>query len=208
MEIKELRSENQVLRADVDRLNFEVERLRNGVNTASSCNDEIPGNDNSEEETIQNKERNAISESDVNQIRQRISPEPIAFYAYMSKNEVNPSNHHSLIFDVVKTNLGGGYNEYSGMFTAPSAGVYVFTWTIYSGTHGETAFQIYVNHDVVDSTWGETDGVNNYDSDSGTMVVSLNAHDNVYMRSAMTCTTSIISMSYHTRTSFAGWKLN
>lgn len=57
----------------------------------------------------------------------RIAPETVAFHAYMSQNEPNPSLHHALIFEVVKTNVGCGHDELSGMFTAPSPGVYVFT---------------------------------------------------------------------------------
>ncbi|XP_048736469.2 uncharacterized protein LOC125651760 [Ostrea edulis] len=208
-EIKELRSENRVLRADMDNLNAEIERLRNGLNSSPCHDDEIRQNNNSEDETIQSKQLNMMSESGVERIRHtRISPEPVAFYAYMSSNEPNPSLHRSLIFDVVKTNLGGGYNKYSGMFTAPSPGVYVLTWTIYTGNHGITEFEIYINHDVVDGTFGETDDNQNYfDSDSGTMAVWLNAHDNVYIRSTILCTTYVAS-EVHARTSFAGWKLN
>ena len=53
-----------------------------------------------------------------------------------------------VIFDVVKTNVGGEYDE----FTAPSPGVYVFTWIIYTGNYGQSRFHIYVNHDVFDTT--------------------------------------------------------
>jgi hypothetical protein len=35
----------------------------------------------------------------------------VAFYAYLGKNEINIGLHHSLIFDVVITNLGNGYNK-------------------------------------------------------------------------------------------------
>jgi cell division protein FtsB len=207
-EIKELRSENQVLRADVDRLNVEVDRLRHGLDTAPSHDDEIPGNGIGKE-MIQNKQFNIISESDLKRIRHtRASPEPIAFYAYMSANEPNPSLHHPLIFDVVKTNLGAGYDDFSGMFTAPSAGVYVFSWTVYTGLRGDTSFAVYVNHDIVGGTFGDTDEALDSDSDSGTMVVSLNARDHVYMRSSRTSSTNVLSMVYSLRTSFAGWKLN
>lgn len=141
----------------------------------------------------------------------RLSPEPasaVAFYAYMSASEPNPSLHHALIFNEVKTNVGGGYNQFSGMFSAPSSGLYVFTWTIYTGNHGQTGFSIYVNHDVVGATFGETDNnQNDFDSDSGSMVVSLNAHDNVYIRSSMACSTNVIS-DVSRRTTFVGWKLN
>ncbi|XP_062603240.1 complement C1q-like protein 4 [Saccostrea cucullata] len=134
---------------------------------------------------------------------------PVAFYAYMSKSEQNPSNHHMIIFDVIKSNFGGGYNGHSGTFTAPVAGIYVFTWTIYTGDHGRCEYGIYVNDDILSSTFGETDDVGaDYDSDSGTIVVALNAHDDVYIRSLMACTTFIESIRWYTRTSFAGWKLD
>lgn len=94
------------------------------------------------------------------------------------------------------------------MFSAPSSGLYVFTWTIYTGNHGQTGFYIYVNHEVLGATWGETDGVaRDFDSDSGSMVVSLNANDNVYIRSARACSTYVVS-DEGARTSFAGWRLN
>lgn len=134
---------------------------------------------------------------------------PVAFYAYMSTSENAPSNHHTLIFDVIKTNIGGGYNKHSGMFSAPVAGVYVLTWTIYSGDNGKTAFGIFVNDDMVCSTFGETNDVDyDYDSDTGVIVVSLNQYDDVFIRSIMTCSTDIVSFAWNTRTTFAGWKLD
>ena len=139
----------------------------------------------------------------------RIPPETVAFYAYMSQNEPNRSLHKALIFDVVKTNVRGGYDELSGMFTAPSPWVYVSTWTIYTGNYGQTRFHIYVNHDVFDTTYGETDNNHSdYDSDSGSMAVSLNARDNVYFRSAMSCTTFVHSNNYFARSTYLNSMLN
>lgn len=139
----------------------------------------------------------------------RLTSTPVAFYAYMSASQNPPSIHHTLIFDVIKTNIGGGYKKHSGMFSAPVAGVYVLTWTIYSGDHGKTAFGIYVNDDMVCSTFGETDDDNgDYDSDTGVIVVSLNQYDDVFIRSIITCSTTIASFTWNTRTTFAGWKLD
>jgi hypothetical protein len=114
-----------------------------------------------------------------------------------------------LVFDTIKTNLGGGYNRNSRAFSTPSAGVYVFTWTIYTGDDGKTAFALYVNDAIVGSTFGETDDDHgDYDSDSGTVVVSLSQNDDVYMRSIRDCSTYIPSNSvWRARTTFAGWKL-
>lgn len=57
----------------------------------------------------------------------------VAFFGYMSNGE--PGKHQILVFDVVKTNVGLGLNQHSGMFTAQINGVYVFTWTVVSGKH-------------------------------------------------------------------------
>lgn len=215
-EIQDLKTENQVLRNDLAKLKTEIEKVKAGddvselgENFTVSENEEIQIRNNSVNLKTLIRNADAVAKSAMENIRMsRLAPEPVAFYAYMSNNEPNPSLHHAIIFDVVKTNVGGGYNEFSGMFTAPSSGIFVFTWTIYTGSHGQTKFHIFVNHDVFGSTFSETDNnPEDFDSDSGSMVVSLNAHDHVYMRSAMTCSTNIISSSDYARTTFAGWKI-
>lgn len=112
-----------------------------------------------------------------------------------------------LISDDIKSTVGDGYNQFSEMFSAPNGGLQVFTLTIYTGNHGDTGFYIYVNYDVLEGTFAETDNnQNDFESDSGSMVVSLNAY-NVNTRSSMACNTYIIS-DMKRRTSFPGWRLN
>ncbi|CAC5367220.1 unnamed protein product [Mytilus coruscus] len=137
-------------------------------------------------------------------------PQIVAFSAYMSKTEDNPSSHHTLVFDIAQTNIGNAYNKYTGSFVAPVAGVYVFALTIYSGDNGKTFFNILVNNSVYGGTYGETDHVCcDTDSDSGTLVVSLNQGDTVYIRSFRQANTQIRSNdTYGSKTTFAGWKLN
>lgn len=216
-EIKLLRNENRVLRADVKKMAVEIDNLKNRDTHMPKNSEEftISQNDSIKEDNSSNKLITKITteivspKTDMKHSRNpRLSPELVGFYAYMSNAEPSPSVHHTLIFDEVKTNAGGGYNQFSGMFTAPSSGLYVFTWTIYTGNHGQTGFYIYVNHEVLGATWGETDGVaRDFDSDSGSIVVSLNANDNVYIRSARACSTYVVS-DEGARTSFAGWRLN
>ena len=63
-------------------------------------------------------------------LNRRETSQPIAFYAYMSYDEVNPTRHHTLIFDVVKTNDGNGHNKFSGLFNASVSGLYSLTCSI------------------------------------------------------------------------------
>lgn len=216
-EIIALRDENRALRGDVRKMAVEIDtlknrdnpRLKNSEEFTIARDDDIKGNNSSDKMITRIVSDQVTLKGEMERHRSmRLSPEPVAFYAYMSASEPNPSLHHALVFDVIKTNVGGGYNQLSGMFSAPSSGLYVFTWTIYTGDHGQTDFRIYVNHDEVVGTWGETDNnQHDNDSDSGSMVVSLNAHDNVYIRSSMACTTYVISNAGAT-TTFAGWRLN
>lgn len=133
--------------------------------------------------------------------------EPVAFYAYMSKSEPTPSNHHSLIFDVLKTNLGNGYNKFSGTFVAPYAGAYVFTWTINTNPHGAHFINLMVNNAIVGGTLTDTQDANDYDSDSNTAVVVLSQGDSVSLRTTGASDRAEIYADMHAVTSFAGWRL-
>ncbi|CAC5387868.1 unnamed protein product [Mytilus coruscus] len=131
----------------------------------------------------------------------------VAFYAYMSKDNPSLSKHNRLVFDVIKINIGNGYQNNTGVFVAPSSGTYVFAWTLYTGNHGATYYDLMVNGKEYGSTLGETDDVNgNFDSDSRTVVVSLDTGDSVYFRSIVQ-TTALILGRRSAKTSFSGWKL-
>lgn len=95
----------------------------------------------------------------------------------MSANEPNPSFHHTLISDYVKSTVGNGYNQFSGMFSAPNGDFKCLHGQYTQGIMEISVFfYIYVNYDVLEGTFGETDNnQNNFESDSWSMVVSLNA---------------------------------
>ena len=132
----------------------------------------------------------------------------MAFFAYMSQDLNSPSVAHILIFDMTPTDIGNHYNKYSGMFTAPRSGTYVFTWTIYCSVGGYVYEQLMVNAEVLDSSNCNADGAGWHRSISGTAVAQINQGDIVYVRTHPTSLNkgSILSSSSH-RSSFAGWLL-
>ncbi|CAC5403588.1 unnamed protein product [Mytilus coruscus] len=131
-----------------------------------------------------------------------------AFYAYMSTNEASPGPHHTLIFNSVITNVGNAYNQYSGIFTVPSTGMYVLSYTITAYTSSYIPVEIVKNAGVIGSLL--TKAYSNYKhSVSSTVVVNMNAGDVCYVRtsgSGATPSGSIYSGT-EARTSFTGWRI-
>ncbi|XP_062593230.1 uncharacterized protein LOC134254713 [Saccostrea cucullata] len=137
-----------------------------------------------------------------------VSDSPVAFYAYLSANEKVPGPHHILTFDYAKTNIGGAYNHFNGMFTAPTDGIYAFSWSIYC-TYRSWAFtEIVVNSDAVGSSLADSIGANADDTSTGFVILELTHSDVVYIRTNPdVATTYDIVSEGRFRTSFSGWKL-
>ncbi|XP_048762395.2 uncharacterized protein LOC125670973 [Ostrea edulis] len=132
----------------------------------------------------------------------------VAFYAYMS-SDLQPGIHHTIPFDVVKTNDGNGYHHSSGVFIAPVSGVYVFTWTIRMTLESEHSTELVVNDVVYGAIFMRTHTPEDQNV-SGTVVVHVNQNDDVYIRTHVSYPYNAgnIRSDQYSRTSFAGWKLN
>ncbi|XP_063415957.1 complement C1q-like protein 2 [Mytilus trossulus] len=138
-------------------------------------------------------------------------PEPriTAFYAYMSNIDANPGKGHTLKFDVIKTNINGGYNPFSGIFTVPVDGVYVFTFNLrlYSGVYG--AYEIIKNAEVEGAAVGIITGTSTQLQVTETIVFSADKGDIVYVRTHPTLTqTGGVWTNEHGRSMFAGWLIS
>ncbi|XP_062609701.1 uncharacterized protein LOC134271521 isoform X2 [Saccostrea cucullata] len=134
--------------------------------------------------------------------------EVVAFYAYMSHNEISNSPHHILVFDHVITNSRGSYNPYIGVFTAPEHGFYVFSWTV-ACTSGSYAYtEIIKNSDsvgqiIVNSLANILD-----QTSTGMVTTELNVNDVVHIQThKKSGAKGTIISSDSMRTSFTGWKL-
>ena len=59
-----------------------------------------------------------------------VAKQIIAFNAYISKHlTLHRDTPVNVVYDAVYYNYGNAYNTHSGFFTAPSGGLYVFTWS-------------------------------------------------------------------------------
>ena len=129
----------------------------------------------------------------------------VSFYAQLSHDLSSIGNFQPIVFDVVTTNNGNGYNKADGIFTAPTSGTYVFSWTAANLDRSHMQTELVVNAKVFGFTWSDA-----YDHDdiavaSNTVVINLNQSDTVWIRSG----------SYHTGTitgrylsTFSGWLLH
>ncbi|XP_062570310.1 cerebellin-1-like [Saccostrea cucullata] len=134
----------------------------------------------------------------------------VAFSAYMSDHEPEPSPHHTFIFDSVLTNVGHGNNKHSGIFTAPHTGIYVFAWTVYCDPHGYIFSQIAINSNLVGASFTDAYDSTYTQTSNGLIVVEINEGDTVFIRTHPTNSNKgrITSNPVEHRTSFSGWKIN
>ncbi|KAK3086335.1 hypothetical protein FSP39_017010 [Pinctada imbricata] len=132
---------------------------------------------------------------------------PLAFYAFLSSDEVNPSRHHTLVFDYVKTNTASAYNKFTGAFTVPSQGLYVFTTTVY--VQGFMPIDIIVNNDAVTTIYPDSGRLGPWISATGIAVVNVNVGDIVLVRtrSDHSPVGTIKSSKVVGLSSFSGWMI-
>ena len=125
----------------------------------------------------------------------------------MSSNDINPGKHHTLIFDVVKTNAGNGYNKISGWFTAPVSGLYALACSISMKGYREFAsYDIIKNAEIVGAFFVDIDNLPVYRSHSMTVIVSLQVGDVLFVRtSSIHMPQGNIVSDDVNRSSVAGW---
>jgi hypothetical protein len=126
------------------------------------------------------------------------------------------NDHQTIIMDVAVRNIGNGYSTSTGIFTAPIAGVYLFTANIrYDGA----ASGGYVRTMIINagtgspdtSPWNDYNGTfsaidgsghsTNYQTISCTAIMYCNANDKVYLQGGHN---SDSALSVHTESQYSG----
>ena len=126
----------------------------------------------------------------------------VAFNAYINKHlTFHTYTAANVVYDAVLYNYGNAYNTQSGYFTAPSDGLYVFTWTSVVAPKKIFDTQIMVN--------GQRNGLANcnnignpgYENCANTVPLVLKTGDKVNIQ---TTTANYLLMYW---SSFKGWKV-
>ncbi|KAK3105058.1 hypothetical protein FSP39_016358 [Pinctada imbricata] len=104
---------------------------------------------------------------------------------------------------MVITNRGGAYDSNTGIFTCPSPGAYVFTWSSMSGRDSEEC-AVYIVHNGVKLMESDSDNEGNhqYEVASNTITLVLVKGDRVWIQ-----TTHGNNCMGYPYTGFSGWKI-
>ena len=135
----------------------------------------------------------------------------VAFYGYMSKSSApNLSPHHPIVYDLVLTNKGNGYNKGDGIFIAPTTGVYAFHISVCVINGPEipwACLEITRNGNALGSTFEEgTVSGSGYHCSSTLVISDVDVGDHIFIRTQRATRGPIFSGDIG-RTSFSGWLL-
>lgn len=111
----------------------------------------------------------------------------------------NPGSGHTIIYDVVMTNYGGGYNGHTGVYTVPIDGLYSFTWITRVQCSSAYTSELHVNNKIAGSVYIYC-GSN---SNAGNAVIEVRKGDSVFVRTL--AGSGIIRSNTQGRTSFSGF---
>ena len=126
----------------------------------------------------------------------------VAFTASASVNHGDWQNT-KVVYDKVITNIGSGYSPQTGIFTCPSDGEYVFTWSMMSGSSSSYNCNAYIYRNGARSL--ETysyESSSGYEVASNTVVFHLSMGDKVWIQ-----TSDCDYFQGYPYTAFSGWKL-
>ncbi|KAM3590300.1 uncharacterized protein V6R79_007172 [Siganus canaliculatus] len=121
-----------------------------------------------------------------NQIRELKDKEhtPVVFTAAAGGDTViGPfTSHTTLVSSVVKTNIGNAYNPATGIFTAPVAGIYYFTFFYNAGGSDIVSLELMKNNEIIVSIHEYKSSADSDDSGGNAAFMQLQQGDQVFVR--------------------------
>merc|ERR1712156_146725 len=102
----------------------------------------------------------------------------VAFSAGLSHHEYLQANT-KVKYDTIFTNVGGGYDSTTGIFTCPTPGLYVFQFHALSHSTSQMWLELHHNYNYVASIYGHVD--NDYAAGGNSVILRLAKNDQVYI---------------------------
>jgi hypothetical protein len=122
-------------------------------------------------------------------------PEHVAFHAVAYSS----TSSNIIIFDHVITNIGGWYDNATGVFTVPTPGLYVISWTI--ETYGRLTEAVLLVNEKQEGLSRAHERSSRYDTTTSFAVLNLTVNDKVSVK-------VILGRAEARHTIFSGWKIN
>ncbi|XP_036968467.1 complement C1q-like protein 4 [Acanthopagrus latus] len=91
-------------------------------------------------------------------------------------------NDTTLAYNKVYTNIGDAYNSCTGVFTAPVAGVYYFTFFYHAGGHHASKLELFKNCEMIVRSSDHQSGADTADNGGNAVILELQQGDKVYVR--------------------------
>ncbi|XP_029931562.1 complement C1q-like protein 3 [Myripristis murdjan] len=104
----------------------------------------------------------------------------VAFSAALDRNTGPDAGDNILVYRTVITNIGNAYNNNTGIFTAPVAGVYFFTLFFRAGQENTSTLMLFKNNMAVVTT-GDYSVANGADDGGNGVTLQLQQGDQVYV---------------------------
>ncbi|KAK3091437.1 hypothetical protein FSP39_019866, partial [Pinctada imbricata] len=139
----------------------------------------------------------------------------IAFFAYISKDLVDPAQGSTIIFDVAKTNDGGAYDPVHGVFQAPINGSYHFQFigaSPHNNNPGHT-MHVFISKNGVREAYSFLDGnTDHWVQNTAVIVLHLAKGDRVWVEIGLVAGSHMLggyrSVDNATHTHFSGFLIH
>ncbi|XP_052080686.1 LOW QUALITY PROTEIN: cerebellin-4-like [Mytilus californianus] len=105
--------------------------------------------------------------------------------AFMAKNSASLENipaKSDVVYNTIITNLGNGYDKFTWIFTAPSNGVYIFSWTVLTHTGKYFFTYLTLNGKLIARNYTGARSVAEHISSSQNVVLEIKKDDKVFVK--------------------------
>uniref|UniRef100_A0A3Q2D0W3 C1q domain-containing protein n=1 Tax=Cyprinodon variegatus TaxID=28743 RepID=A0A3Q2D0W3_CYPVA len=92
------------------------------------------------------------------------------------------TTHTTIIYRKVITNVGNAYNQNTGIFVAPVAGIYYFTFFYHAGGNQPVSLALMKNNELIVTAYDLKSSYDGSDNGGNAAFLQLQQGDHVYMR--------------------------